>query len=189
MAVAGWSGARRLVGLAAWVAAGVVLMAAVGSVAIWIYAGPARAVATHQLRIPAGAADDIAAGGNPLELPATWELTSGDLLVIDNGDAVTHTFGSWAVPAGAHLETVLRPNLGPLLCTLHPSGQITLDVRPARTDWTLALRAALLLGIPMGLVGWVVNRIRHALEDPPTADAVTHLEAPVPLTSATGGLR
>lgn len=182
--------ARRLLGLAAWVAAGVGLMLAVGSVAIWIYAGPARVPLTHQLHIPAGASEEIAAGGNPLQLPATWELTSGDRLEIDNADVVTHTFGSWAIPAGSHLETVLRPNIGPLLCTLHPDGRITLDVRPARGDWALARKAALLLGIPMGLVGWVVNRIRHALDDPETAaQAEAHRTDHIPMTSATGGLR
>lgn len=196
--------ARTLASIAAWLAAGVTLMTAVGAIAIWIYAGPAQRSETHHLRIPAGAAAEIAAGANPLQLPSTWELTSGDLLIIDNADAVTHTFGSWVIPAGSHLETVLRPNIGPLLCTLHPEGQITLDVRPARTDWTLAGKAAMLLGIPVGLVGWVVNRIRHALDDPSTAAAVTpaggsalrpRLDSPeapddhIPLTSASGGFR
>lgn len=149
--------------------------------ALWVYAGPQHEPSRHELNIQPGASALIAAGGNPLDLPATWNLVSGDQLVIINHDSVAHSLGSWTVAAGGRLETVLRPNIGPLLCTLHPSGSIVLDVHPARTDWGLPFKAALLLGVPLGAVGALLARIMRSIEDPAASPEPI---SPAPISTA-----
>lgn len=160
----GWS---RLVSVAAWMVGATAAMLLVALVALWIYAGPSRAPQRHVLVIPAGLSEAVASGANPLELPATWALRSGDSLVVDNRDRVVHTVGTWMVAPGSVRTVELRPQVAALVCSLHPSGSITLDVTPARTDWWLAGIAALAFGPALGLGGYGLRRVAQALSGPP----------------------
>jgi|TARA_B100000959_G_scaffold148056_1_gene155404 hypothetical protein len=139
-------------------------------VALWIFAGPGRARERREIVIPAGTADLIAAGENPLDLPANWSFRSGDVLVLDNRDDVGHYVGAWFSPYGEVTEITVTAS-ATVFCTLHPAGQIYIDVTPRRTDWMLAVPPTLLIGPAFGLVLLMALRMLQRLEDPETVAA------------------
>lgn len=120
----------------------------------------------YDLVIPAGTEELVATGANPLQIPSEWGLVSGDVLVLDNRDDVEHSFGAWTVGPGEQREIVLRPFDGVILCSLHPAGQLTLNVDPSSTDWTLPLIATLAFGPMLGLGTLGVLRAADALRAP-----------------------
>ncbi len=134
-------------------------------VALWIFAGPGRTPERREILIPAGTADLIAAGQNPLDLPANWSFRSGDVLVLDNRDDVGHYVGAWFSPYGEVTEVTVTSS-ATVFCTLHPAGQIYIDVTPRRTDWMLAVPPTLLIGPAFGLVLLMALRMLRRLEDP-----------------------
>lgn|GEM_PF-166083 len=137
-------------------------------VALWIFAGPGRTPERREIVIPAGTADLIAAGQNPLDLPANWSFRSGDVLVLDNRDDVGHYVGAWFSPYGEVTEITVTAS-ATVFCTLHPAGQIYIDVTPRRTDWTLAISPTLLIGPAFGLVLLMALRMLRRLENPDPA--------------------
>ena len=140
---------------------------ALTAIALIIYVDGARDPTTHELRIPAAASQLIAEGKNPLELPASWSLYADDVLVLVNEDSVVHRLGRWVVPPGETLSIELQPAWGGFFaCSLHPNGEITLDVQPRRFDWMLTLWPALILGVPLGIGASVGRRGLRHLEDP-----------------------
>ncbi|MFN0088904.1 MAG: heme-copper oxidase subunit III [Acidimicrobiales bacterium] len=164
------SGGVTAGGLRAARAAGVIAVATaafwvVCALALWIYAGPGRRPAVHELTIQPGAAALVAAGQNPLALPATWSFRSGDVLVLANDDAVVHVLGRWLVAPGERRRITLRASAS-LVCSLHPSGAIALDVHPARTDWRLTLAPTLVVGPALGVGALAVRRVARALDEP-----------------------
>ena len=107
----------------------VVLAAAV--VGLLIVAG-SDIVGSEEVRIevPTGTADRLEAGEEVDLLPRTLEVDVGDRLVIVNHDRVAHEVGPYAVAAGQRLEqTFTAPGTIEGVCTLHPSGAITIEVR------------------------------------------------------------
>ncbi len=133
------------------------------AVALYIYAGEGRDPRRYDLVIAPGTDELVAAGQNPLALPSHWNLRSGDVLVLDNREDSQQTFGAWSVSAGEVQEVVLRPFTGIVQCTLHPEGELILDVAPASTDWKLALIATLGFGPTLGLGALGVARLTGAL--------------------------
>ena len=136
-------------------------------VALAVFAGNGHTPRRYDLVIAAGTDTRVAAGENPLSLPANWNLVSGDVLVLDNRDATPQTIGAWTVGPGEVREVVLRPFSGLVQCTLHPDGAITMNVHPARTDWKLALMATLAFGPMLGIGAMVVARVMRSLDDGP----------------------
>ena len=134
-------------------------------VALWIFAGPGRMPERRTIVIPTGTADLIAAGQNPLDLPANWSFRSGDVLVLDNRDKVGHYVGAWFSPYGEATEITVTVS-ATVFCTLHPAGEIYIDVTPRRTDWILAVPPTLMVGPAFGLVLLLALRLLRHLEDP-----------------------
>ena len=134
--------------------------------ALWIYAGPGRSPERRWVLIEPGDAELIAQGENPLEIPSTWSFRTGDVLVLDNRDEVPHTIGDWTVGAGRLLEIPLRVSTPSLICTIHPDGQLTINVEPRRTDLQLTILPTLALGPALGGVILAVRRVVRTLEDP-----------------------
>lgn len=131
-----------------------------------IYTAGAREATTHELVIPAGTGDEIARGGNPLELHSTWSYYTGDVLMIDNQDTVSHQIGPWSIAPGSVFAVELQPEVGgSFACSLLPAGQISLDVQPRGYDWRLTMFPTLLLGPALGLVVVGVRRVMKAADD------------------------
>ncbi|HNJ96515.1 MAG TPA: SCO family protein [Ilumatobacteraceae bacterium] len=129
------------------------------AIALLIYAGERRDPVRHNLIIPAGTEALVAAGENPLEIPSHWNLRSGDVLVLDNRESTQQVFGAWSVGPGERREVLLRPFTGIVQCTLHPDGELTLDVAPDTTDWKLGLIATLAFGPTLGIGALLVARL------------------------------
>ena len=147
-------------------------------VALWIFAGPGRAPERREIVIPAGTADLIAVGENPLDLPSNWSFRSGDVLILDNRDDVGHYVGAWFSPYGEVTEITVTAS-ATVFCTLHPAGQIYIDVTPRRTDWMLAVPPTLLIGPAFGLVLLMALRMLRRLEDPETVAGAHEVERTV----------
>jgi plastocyanin len=82
------------------------------------------------VEVPAGTAERIEAG-EPVELlPRTLEVSVGDTLEIRNLDDASHEVGPYFVAAGQTVrQTFTAPGTIQGMCTLHPSGEITIVVR------------------------------------------------------------
>ena len=85
--------------------------------------------ATYEYTIPLGAGEALDAG-EPLEiLPGTLDATVGESIVIVNEDTRGHNVGPWFVGAGETLrQTFSSPGSFEGICTVHPSGQLVLNV-------------------------------------------------------------
>ncbi len=83
-----------------------------------------------EIEVPAGTAARIEAGEAVELLPRTLEVSVGDTLEIRNLDDVPHEVGPYYVGAGQTVrQTFTSPGTIQGLCTLHPSGEITIVVR------------------------------------------------------------
>lgn len=123
------------------------------SVALLIYTRDTRDPVVRVIEIPQGTNELIAAGENPLSIPSEWDMYADDTLVLRNHDDVDHRFGAWVVTAGTTREIVLQPILaGAFTCTLHPSGQVALNVEPRDYDWRQTAIPAALIGPTVGLI-------------------------------------
>jgi plastocyanin len=82
------------------------------------------------VEVPAGTAARLEAGEPVQLLPRTLQVAVGDRLRVVNHDDVTHEVGPYTVLPGQTLEqTFTSPGTLEGLCTLHPSGAITIEVR------------------------------------------------------------
>lgn len=141
--------------LAAWVLV---------SAALLIYTRGSREPVTRLLEIPEGTNELIAAGENPLAIPVEWSMYADDVLVLHNRDRVAHRFGGWIIGAHETVEVVLQPSLaGSMLCTLHPSGEVSLNIQPRDFDWRQTVFPTLMVGPPVALVilgsRWLVRTL------------------------------
>ncbi|MGE0056630.1 MAG: hypothetical protein AB7P33_13375 [Dehalococcoidia bacterium] len=146
-----------------------VSFAAVPSFAWWfLIANDTAEASTVSIDIPAGTAEQIAAGAQPPSLPKNLELRSGDRLLLRNLDTATHQLGSVTIPAGdvklvpAALFVAAGQNR--FLCTFHSAGTISLS---SAEDSSLinALFVTLLAGIPLGLAVFAVTTVADRLDD------------------------
>ncbi len=120
-----------------------------------------------EVRIPRGTAGEIAAGLDPGVVSPTLSLMAGDALVIENEDTVAHRVGPYLAPPGRTTRVVVEASAaGPFLCTVHPSGQLTLEVAPRGLDLRLTVLPTLLLGIPLAAIALAIRRVLRALDTP-----------------------
>jgi plastocyanin len=87
--------------------------------------------ATYEYVIPAGAGEALDAG-TPLEiLPAKLEVRVGESIRIVNEDNRGHSVGPFFVGANETLsQRFTSPGEFAGICTVHPSGEFALIVRP-----------------------------------------------------------
>ena len=120
---------ERRGGLAARVAAVVAVVAIVGAAAILLWPSSASDE-VHEVVVPAGTQERIDSGETVELLPATFEVSIGDRLVIVNDDDATHQVGPYIVGPGQRIEQhFLVPGRIEGVCTLHPSGEVAIVVR------------------------------------------------------------
>ena len=159
------SGRRKIIELLALVAGSTLLVFVLSSIALLIYTDGSRDPTVHVLDIPPGSWDLIEAGENPLEIPPTWTFYAYDTLVLDNRDEVEHTLGTWYVPPNTTRRFDLQPAYGGFfVCSLHPSGGITLDIQPRDFDLGLIAYTTFGFGIALGVILFIGLSVARALD-------------------------
>ena len=149
------------------VVAGAAGMWAISALSLLIYTSGARQPETRTLVIPEGTATLIAAGENPLEIPANWGFLADDILRLVNDDSTDHWLGRFFVPADTTREYTLQPSFGgSIVCSLHPDGAIVIDVDVRTFDWRATLLPTFVLGPAIGLVVVGVSSTMRHLDEP-----------------------
>ena len=122
---------------------------------------------TFQVDIPAGTADEIAAGAQPPSLPKTLRLAAGSSLLIRNLDVVNHQIGPVIIPAGAE-KTVpagmfVSAGQDRFVCSFHSAGTIGLTTVGKSTP-AGALLVSLLVAAPLTLASFGVVSVTDRLK-------------------------
>lgn len=106
------------------------------------------------LVIPAGTAEAIASGAPFAFVPDRFSLAPGGHLRVVNQDSATHQIGGTAIPAGTTAE-IEATDSGALLCTIHPAGELEIDIesRPP-----IAGMAVIAVAVALGgaTIGWLL---------------------------------
>lgn len=141
------------------------------TIALLIYTAGSPDPTVHVLDIPPGSSEAIGRGENPLEIPSTWGFYADDTLVLDNRDSVGHTLGNWYVPPNTVRQFELQPVYGGFFaCSLHPSGGVTLEIKPRDFDFSLMAAPVLGFGFTAGIILWIVRNVVRALGRKPYVD-------------------
>lgn len=126
---------------------------ALSVIAVWIVSelgillqadeSSARAPQTVELTIPAGTAEQVAAGGEAFGIPEEMSFVLGDVLLVRNEDEAAHTLGPLFIPAGASASMPLNEvDHFALTCSFSASRYLGLSVRPPTTLLTRLLGIA-----------------------------------------------
>ena len=170
------SGRRRLIEAILLIIGSTILIGTLSSIALLMYTADSRQPTTRTIVIAEGSSELIAQGENPLEIPPTWSFLADDTLVLDNRDDVPHTLGAWYVPPNTVRRFDLQPAYGGFfVCSLHPSGAITLDIQPRDYDFALIAAPTLGFGFSVGIIlfiGLSVSRVLGAGDDGYALDIV-----------------
>jgi hypothetical protein len=141
-----------------------ILIGTLSAIALVMYTQDSREPTTRTIVIEPGSGDLIALGENPLEIPSTWSFLADDTLVLDNRDDVPHTLGTWYVPPNTVRRFDLQPAYGGFfVCSLHPSGAITLDIQPRVFDFALIAAPTFGFGFSVGLILFIGLNVSRAL--------------------------
>jgi len=144
---------RRVIEAIVLIVGSTILIGTLSSIALLMYTEGSREPTAHTIVIDEGANDLIEQGLNPLEIPPTWVFLADDTLVLDNRDDVTHVLGIWTVPPNTVRRFELQPAYGGFfVCSLHPSGAITLDIQPRDYDFRLIAAPTFGFGLSVGIV-------------------------------------
>ena len=167
---------RRLIEAVLLIIGSTILIGMLSSIALVMYTADSRQPTTRTIVIAEGSSELIAQGENPLEIPPTWSFLADDTLVLDNRDDVPHTLGAWYVPPNTVRRFDLQPAYGGFfVCSLHPSGAITLDIQPRDYDFALIAAPTFGFGFSVGIIlfiGLSVSRVLGAGDDGYALDIV-----------------
>ena len=90
----------------------------------------AAAAQTIEIVVPSGTQARVDAGDEIVLFPRRLEVGVGDRIVITNEDAESHQVGPYVVGPGQRIEqTFAASGIIEGVCTLHPSGEVTIVVR------------------------------------------------------------
>ena len=104
------------------------------------------------LTIPAGTAEQVARGEQPPSIPQNMIFVVGDILVVNNQDAVDHKLGPVWIPANSSAQLSLNQKENFVYeCTFQPGSYFGLDVREPLTLFT-RLYSISYAGLPMGIL-------------------------------------
>lgn len=159
------SGRRRLIEAVLLIVGSTIVVGGLSSLALLLYTQDSREPTTREIVIPDGAYELIQQGENPLEIPPTWSFLADDTLVLDNQDSVGHTLGTWFVPPNTVRRFELQPAYGGFfVCSLHPSGAITLDIQPRDYDFRLIALPTFGFGFSVGLILFIGLSVSRAID-------------------------
>jgi len=155
---------RRWVEAVLLIIGATIVVGTLSSIALMMYTADSRQPTTRTIVIKEGSSDLIALGENPLEIPPTWSFLADDTLVLDNRDGVAHTLGAWYVPPNTVRRFDLQPAYGGFfVCSLHPSGAITLDIQPRDFDFALIAAPTFGFGFSVGIILFIGLNVSRAL--------------------------
>lgn len=128
-----------------------------------------RAPQEIEIVIPAGTAERVEAGRDPIDIPNSMIFVVGDTLVVTNQDVVDHELGPLWIPPGATASMALDEEQNFVFdCSFQPTNYLGLDVREAVTVWT-RISGVLFSGIPLSallaLYSFVMWPIRREEDD------------------------
>lgn len=111
--------------------------------------GTRRDPQTIELIIPAGTAEQVAAGKSVSSLPANMTFVEGDVLLVKNQDVTDHQLGPvWVPPDATGSLTLGEVNRFRFGCSFQPGRYLGIDVRPAGSSLQSRLLAIILIGPP-----------------------------------------
>lgn len=98
---------------------------------VGLYVVPkATAAQTIEILVPDGTQAQMDAGDEIVLFPRRLEVGVGDRIVIANEDTSSHQVGPYVVGPGQEIvQTFSSPGIIEGICTLHPSGEVTIVVR------------------------------------------------------------
>jgi len=171
---------RKLIEAVLLIAGSMILIGGLSSIALLLYTEGSREPTTREIVIPEGSYTLIEQGQNPLEIPPTWSFLADDTLVLDNQDSVAHTLGNWYVPPNTVRRFELQPAYGGFfVCSLHPSGAITLDIQPRDYDFRLIALPTFGFGFSVGIILFIGLSVSRAIDgggDPYRRDDISDSE-------------
>ena len=131
---------------------GLVLGAAISEIPFFFLQETARPPQEIVLTIPHGTAEQVSRGEQPPSIPSDMIFVVGDVLVVNNDDAVDHKLGPLWIPANSSAQLPLGQveNLA-FECTFQPGKYFGLDVREPLTTGTRVL-GIIYAGLPMGIL-------------------------------------
>ena len=99
--------------------------------AVVLHVAPrAAASQTINISVPEGTQAQMDAGEEIVLFPRRLEVGVGDRIVIENDDASSHQVGPYVVGPGQRVvQTFTTTGIIEGVCTLHPSGEVTIVVR------------------------------------------------------------
>jgi len=98
---------------------------------VGMYVAPRAAAAqTIEILVPEGTQAQMDAGEEIVLFPRRLEVGVGDRIIIANDDTSSHQVGPYVVGPGQEIvQTFSSPGIIEGICTLHPSGEVTIVVR------------------------------------------------------------
>jgi len=112
-----------------WVTGLVALLSLTAVVALQV-APRAAASQTIEIVVPQGTQAQMDAGEEIVLFPRRLEVGVGDRIVIENEDDSSHQVGPYIVGPGQRIvQTFSTTGIIEGICTLHPSGEVTIVVR------------------------------------------------------------
>lgn len=146
-----------------WLGAGFAL-GLVLSLIWWALLEPAAAGNdVAELTIPAGTAAAVARGEPAPFIPNALSLGRNRELIVRNEDVTGHKVGASTVPPGGVAVIKAAAGSEDLVCTVHPSGYLAVQIDKRPGFATVLLQAAL-VGLPLGLATAIAVRVGKRLE-------------------------
>ena len=109
---------------------GVLALVSLGTAVVLHVAPRAAASQTINISVPEGTQAQMDAGEEIVLFPRRLEVGIGDRIVIENDDASSHQVGPYIVGPGQRIvQTFSATGIIEGVCTLHPSGEVTIVVR------------------------------------------------------------
>jgi hypothetical protein len=131
---------------------GLLLGTAISEIPFIFLRETARAPQKILLTIPAGTAERVSRGEQPPSIPQNMIFVVGDILVINNRDAVDHKLGPLWIPANSSAQLSLdQKDSFAYECTFQPGSYFGLDVREPLTLST-RLYGITYAGLPIAIL-------------------------------------
>ena len=109
---------------------GVLAVLSLCAVVVVHVAPRATASQTINISVPVGTKAQMDAGEEIVLFPRRLEVGVGDRIVIENDDTASHQVGPYVVgPEQRIVQTFSTTGVIEGICTLHPSGEVTIVVR------------------------------------------------------------
>jgi plastocyanin len=109
---------------------GVLALVSLGAAVVLHVAPRAAASQTINISVPEGTQAQMETGEEIVLFPRRLEVGIGDRIVIENDDTSSHQVGPYVVGPGQRIvQTFSTMGIIEGVCTLHPSGEVTIVVR------------------------------------------------------------